>query len=223
MTIYRYLNAEGFPERAQDKTRFSILEPYLSHIHRQFVAGSDNASDLWREVVAIGYTGKIGMVRRYVRRLRHRVAALSEDEKQRQRRLASSFATPSAKRAAHWLIKDESSLKEDEQLFVHEMMRTSPPIKRISELSRQFQRMVKEKDARPFATWLSAVQASGIKELAGFAIGLKNDIFAVGEALRSKWSNGQTEGQINRLKFLKRQMYGRANLDLLRARVLYAA
>ena len=62
---------------------------------------------------------------------------------------------------------------------------------------------------------------SGIKELAGFARRLQQDSSAVAEALRSPWSNGQTEGQINRLKFIKRQMYGRAKFDLLRARVLY--
>ena len=66
-------------------------------------------------------------------------------------------------------------------------------------------------------------QQSGIKELAGFAEGLKKDRDAVVEALRSEWSNGQTEGQINRLKYLKRQMYGRAKFDLLKARVLHTA
>ena len=64
---------------------------------------------------------------------------------------------------------------------------------------------------------------SGIKELKSFANGLQKDFLAVKEATVSEWSNGQTEGQVNRLKLLKRQMYGRANFDLLRARVIHQA
>ena len=59
--------------------------------------------------------------------------------------------------------------------------------------------------------------------LASLARGLNADKHAVLAALREPWSNGQTEGQINKLKALKRQMYGRANLDLLRARLVAAA
>ncbi|MCA1634490.1 MAG: transposase, partial [Acidobacteria bacterium] len=93
----------------------------------------------------------------------------------------------------------------------------------IRDLGRGFRQMVIEKVAEAFAQWSMCAQQSGIKELVGFADGLKKDRAAVVEALRSEWSNGQTEGQINRLKYLKRQMYGRAKFDLLKARVLHAA
>ncbi len=83
--------------------------------------------------------------------------------------------------------------------------------------------MVKEKDETAFAQWSVDARQGGIKELVGFGDGLQKDREAVVEALRSEWSNGQTEGQINRLKYLKRQMYGRAKFDLLKARVLHAA
>lgn len=71
--------------------------------------------------------------------------------------------------------------------------------------------------------WRVTVARSGLSELKSFAENLMNDEAAVREAMRSKWSNGQTEGQINRLKLVKRQMYGRGKADLLRARVLHAA
>jgi transposase len=221
MTVYRYLRAEGFPERARHAPCNSRLRAHRAHIHQRFAAGCDNAQQLWREVAAQGYSGKPAMVVRYVQRLRVRVGALSDVEKQKQLRSKTSFARPSAKRAARWLLMEETKLSEEERSFVCELQRSSDEIKRLSELARAFQRMVKEKDEKPFGEWLEEVSLCGIKELAGFAQGLKQDFNAVVEALRSKWSNGQTEGQINRLKYLKRQMYGRAKFDLLRARVLY--
>jgi transposase len=221
MTVYRYLRSDSFPERARGKKRRSALEPYLTYIHQRFAAGCDNATQLWREVVARGYTGKPAMVRRYVRRLRVRVRRMPETEK--QLRLKNSFATPSPKRTAHWLLKEEKELEEEERLFINELLCDSPDIKRVGDPGRRFQRMTKERDEKPFAKWLTETLQSGIKGMAGFADGLKKDLNAVTEALGSKWSNGQTEGQINRLKYLKRQMYGRAKLELLKARVLYAA
>ncbi len=83
--------------------------------------------------------------------------------------------------------------------------------------------MVKERRADLFDDWLLSVEASGIEDLQQWADGLLADEAAVRNALSSEWSNGQVEGQVNRLKTIKRQMYGRAKFDLLRARVLHRA
>ena len=79
--------------------------------------------------------------------------------------------------------------------------------------------MVRNAREGALAAWLNEAEGSMI---ASFARGLRSDHAAVAAALREPWSNGQTEGQINRLKTLKRQMYGRANLDQFRARLLPA-
>lgn len=221
MTVYRYLNSDGFPERAAGKKRRSVLEPYLAYIHQRFAAGCDNATMLWREIVKQGYKGKPAMVRRYMGKLRVRVRAMSESDKQKQLRLQNSFRTPSAKQAARLLLKEEEKLKEDEKSFVCELLRASTEVKQIQQLGQKFQKMVKEKDENAFQEWLKESVQSGIKELVGFADGLNRDLDAVVQAISSKWSNGQTEGQVNRLKLIKRQMYGRAKLDLLKSRVLY--
>jgi transposase len=81
--------------------------------------------------------------------------------------------------------------------------------------------MIMRREAEQFEKWLAKSRQSAVTEFRNFAEGLKKDQCAVQEALRSPWSNGQVEGQITRLKMLKRQMYGRANLDLLKARVLH--
>lgn len=87
-------------------------------------------------------------------------------------------------------------------------------------LLERFQAMVRQRDSSGLDTWLEEASSS---PLASFARGLRDDRHAVVAALSLPWSNGQTEGQITKLKLVKRQMYGRAKLDLLRARLLGAA
>lgn len=82
--------------------------------------------------------------------------------------------------------------------------------------------MIRNQSADEWDSWLETCCQSAVKELKNFAISLKRDEAAVYEAIRQPWSNGATEGHVNRLKFLKRQMYGRANFDLLRLKVLLA-
>jgi transposase len=83
--------------------------------------------------------------------------------------------------------------------------------------------MVRERAAERLDPWMAEVLVSPWRELKRFAQGLRQDYAAVKVALTSRYSNGPTEGHVNRLKLFKRQMYGRAKLDLLRQRVLYAA
>ncbi len=80
--------------------------------------------------------------------------------------------------------------------------------------------MVRHRQEDRLDAWLEQVKTCGLSALTSFANGLHKDLTAVRNALRYVWSNGQTEGQVNRLKFIKRSMYGRANFDLLRKRVL---
>ena len=83
--------------------------------------------------------------------------------------------------------------------------------------------MLQERHAGGLLTWLDTVEQSAVPALCSFATGLRHDAAAMTAALTYAWSNGQVEGQINKLKLTKRQMYGRAKLDLLKARLLAAA
>lgn len=91
------------------------------------------------------------------------------------------------------------------------------------DLAQTFCRMIRNRDVGCLDVWLGAASTSSARELRGFATHLQQDHAAVRAALSLPWSNGQTEGQITRLKLLKRQMYGRANLDLLKRRFLRRA
>ncbi len=110
---------------------------------------------------------------------------------------------------------------ENARSYLRKLGEISPATQRLGQLGRSFQRIVREKRADLFDGWLAEVRQSGIQDLINWANGLLTDESAVRNALSSNWSNGQTEGQINRLKTIKRQMYGRADFDLLRARVLH--
>jgi transposase len=223
MTVRRYLEADGFLERAPSRTRRSQLEKYQPYIHQRFAAGCDNATQLWREVVAQGYRGKAAMVRRYVRRLRVRIQGLGVKQQLEIQGTAVKFKSPSGRRAAWWLIQAAGDLMPEERLFVEQFIGLCPEAARIQQLAQSFSQMVREQEASKFDHWLEAARQSEITEFQSFAEGLNKDREAVTAALRYTWSNGQVEGQINRLKMVKRQMYGRAKLDLLRARVLHAA
>jgi transposase len=219
MTINRYLRSDGFPELAPRKKRGSRLDAYLHYLHRRWVEGCHNSEQLCREIRVQGYQGTGAMVRRYVWRLR-KLPKLTKPVKTTTA-IPTSFQTPLAKQAAWWLLKDEQELKKVEQQFIEELLNRCPEIKAVKEQARAFQDIVKRGDETKFAAWLERTKRGPNREMVGFALGLSRDEEAVIGALRYQWSNGQTEGQVNRLKFLKRQMYGRAKLDLLRARVLH--
>lgn len=128
---------------------------------------------------------------------------------------------PSPRQAA-WLLLAEK-LKEDEQQMVAELCELAPEIKRAQELAQGFVAIVKERKVEQLRPWLIEATRSAIPEFVGFARGITEDLEAVRAALLYEWSNGETEGQVNRLKTIKRKMYGRAKFDLLRARVLRVA
>jgi transposase len=113
----------------------------------------------------------------------------------------------------------ETLTRADRQ-FVDTLTALSSEIRTAAEAVNEFDRILRERDAAAFDLWPATTQATA---LCGFASGIINDIAAVRVALSQPWSNGPVEGQVNRLKMLKRQMYGRAKFDLLRSRVLHAA
>jgi transposase len=139
-----------------------------------------------------------------------------------RRKTAPRLCLPPARQAA-WMLLRPEGLEAEERQTVELLCRLSPEVGRAQEMALSFVGVVKERRANDLRGWIIEAQRSGIPEFVTFATGITADIGAVRAALEYEWSNGQTEGQVHRLKLIKRQMYGRAKLDLLRARVLYAA
>lgn len=102
-------------------------------------------------------------------------------------------------------------------------LQSDETLREARQLARQFMTMVRNRQHEKWQSWLESCASSSVKELCNFASGLRRDEAAVKAALSEPWISGQVEGQINRPKFYKRQMCGRAKFDLLRLRVLYVA
>jgi transposase len=126
-------------------------------------------------------------------------------------------------RQAMWLLlREEKELSDEDVAYRRALCGHDATISQAAALGQSFLAMLRQRQADALDGWLADAEASGIKELRGLAQSLRRDHAAVYMALSSEWNNGQTEGQVNRLKMIKRTMFGRAGFDLLRNRVLYA-
>jgi transposase len=119
------------------------------------------------------------------------------------------------------MLHREEELTAEEKIALNQVCQLHPHIKRIYTLFQQFTLMLRERQGEALDDWLYAAFHSGIPEMRSFVNKLRQDQMAVQAGLVLKWNNGMVEGHVNRLKFLKRSMYGRAKFDLLRLRVLH--
>jgi transposase len=116
---------------------------------------------------------------------------------------------------------DPDGLSSDDAAYLDALCQASDDLATVCQLAQRFVAMVKNRQVDALDPWLADTQAGSVLRLKTFAEGILKDYDAVRAALEFEWSNGQVEGQVNRLKVIKRIMYGRANFDLLRLRVLH--
>jgi transposase len=227
-TVRKYFYAISFPERAQRAPRASMLDPYLPYLHKRQQAGCENAQQLWRELRDQGYPGTRKQVERWLQQRRTQPAPTTprtirhaqQHQPPRQPGQPQRIL-PSPKQLAWLFIQDRAQLTPAETALLHQLCQ-HPDLQTSYPLVQQFVFMVRQHAAAQLDDWLAACAATQVASLQTFAAGIQQDYAAVRAALATNWSNGQTEGQVNRLKLIKRQMYGRASFDLLRLRVLAA-
>jgi transposase len=215
--FYRWLNRNTFVERKPLPRRERLIDPFAAYLRQRWDQGCHNGSTLFDEIVQQGFTGNYPMVTRFLQEWR-------QEWKLRRAREPAKVLSP---RQATWLLlrsgEKSDKLTSTEQLLVQALIQQCPCAEQARELALSFFRLVRSRDVEALQRWRESAQESGIRSMADLSRGIGRDLAAVTAALSSpgsRWSNGQTEGQVNRLKMVKRQMYGRANLDLLRARVL---
>jgi transposase len=217
-TVYRYLSMSQYPERVRLKSRPSILDPFLPFLQQRWQAGERNASALWREIRIQGYPGTRKPVARWMHE-RREPSASPPPMIVRPPEPADHTPLPAARQLVWLFIKHTDQLNEEDQTLRDNLL-THATLLKTRQLIQEFQQILSNRNADALDPWLETCEKAGIPELANFAAGLRQEHSAVLAAASFAWSNGQTEGQVNRLKLLKRQMYGRANLDLLRLRIL---
>jgi transposase len=218
-TVYRYLALETPPERRRPhRAGRGVLAPYEPYLQQRWAEGCRNRSRLFREIRLLGYQHSARTVSLFLKRLNEHLPAATAASSR-----PSLTRVPSARHVAGLLGWRKDQVPEDERDYLVRLCEHEPTIALAYELAQDFATLARERPGQGCDAWLTRATTSGIPELDRFARGLTDDQAAVEAGLSLEWSNGQTEGQVNKLKLLKRQMYGRANFDLLRRRVLQAA
>jgi len=220
-TIRRFLRAGQFPERATPHRRPLGINKFQEFLHRRWDEGCHNATMLWHEIQSQGYTGGRSTMAKFIATLRTPgTTYFRETAGPRQKRAKP----PSPRQAAMLLARRPEKLKADEKLLLAKLNECCPEIPILYDLTQGFAAVFRDKQSDILQTWLAQAKQTGLPEIKSFCDGLLRDAKAVNAAVVLPWSNGQVEGQIHRLKLVKRQMYGRAKFNLLRRRVLpYAA
>lgn len=226
-TVDKYLAADACPLYTHGRLRPSMLTPWLPYLEERWQAGYTNATQLWREMEAQGFKGSRGLVARWAARERKLLPPATQYSRKQRREVRPKLTRQSrpvpwsAPRASWILVKERALLNDQEKAVLARMIAADAQVKVVAQLAERFVTMIKRRQAGNLEQWLQDAVASGVRSFISFASGLRQDFTAVYNALSMSWSNGQVEGQVNRLKFIKRMMYGRANFDLLRKRFLY--
>lgn len=196
--------------------RSGVLAPFLDFLDRRWTEGCRNAALLWRELVSRGFSGRPGTVRGWAgkRRKAEPKAAMNAHGEQ----VLTSFVF-SGRRIAHLLMTNPEALPEADRKFVSRVLTQMPSLADGIAVAKRLNTLLRRKSDESLDDVLEAAAGTA---LTGFAEGLRRDLGAVRAALGLPWTTSPAEGQINRLKMLKRTMYGRAGFGLLRARVLDA-
>ena len=222
-TVYAYLRRDTppGPRRLQRPPSARVLTPYAPYLIRRWRESGADSRQLWREIQAHGYTHSARTVRRFITQLRR-----ANDGGYAPEVHASPYTRPqgpSARAVSFVMVCPLAKRSADAQRYLDQLCQMDTSVARAYELSHAFLTMVRERRGIDLEAWMAKATHSGIEALARFARGLQEDLAAVTAGLTLDWSNGPVEGQITRLKLLKRQGYGRAGFLLLRQRIRQAA
>ena len=193
------------------RSRVSILEPYAETLDALWTGGCRNGAELWRRLRIRGFQGSLRVVAEWATRRR-----LDESSNPAGR----VRKTPSARKIARLMTIERDQVPRDHVSMMANIAYNVPPLFEARDLVDRFHEIMRQQKAADLDPWIVAAIAS---PLSSFAKGIIADRDAVQAAIIQPWSNGQTEGQITKLKLVKRQMYGRAKIDLLEARVIGTA
>jgi transposase len=217
-TVRAYLKADQFPEWQPRPTLSKWLLPYQPYLDQRWGEGQHNATQLWREIAQQGYTRSRALVLDYVAALRRGLPTPPAPVTTPPFKILRRYSP----REASWLfVIPLDTLTVDQKLDLQHIRQACSDADLTYQFAQSFGVLVRERQPLALQPWMHAALESAIPAWRTFVFGLHRDLAAVIAALTLPWSNGQTEGQVNRLKLIKRQMYGRANLDLLRLRVLF--
>jgi transposase len=222
-TVFRYLRSPVFPERkGRSDKGCGKVTPYKKYLLERWNSGCHDTKKLYGEIKEQGYKGSYVTLARYTHRLREALGLKPREKPSKPLPLVfepkKSLMTV---RQAVWLIlRPATKQSKADQLAIELLKKQHSDLDTAISLAVDFADLVRRKESKRLDQWLNSAKNSKIRAITGFATKLKDDLDAVRNGVTYQWSNGQVEGQVNRLKMLKRQMYGRASHELLKKRFL---
>jgi transposase len=210
-TVRRYLAAHS-PEDLLGPARTgrrSLLDAYKPYLHTRLDEDVTNTTTLLAEIAERGYRGSERTLRRWL-----------VNARTVQHRPPTPPPVPSARTISSWIMRPTDKLDENDRAALKNACTQCPDIAAITDLAHGFTHLLRERHSDQLNDWIATAAASDYPDIRSFANGLRKDINAVTAGLSLPWSSGAVEGQVNRIKMLKRQMFGRAKFDLLRIRIL---
>ena len=211
-TVARYADATGIDQLLASKQRHSTLDPFKTYLDTRWNAGCTDSVRLTGELRERGYQGSDRTVRRYLEPLRATGSPA-----------AHAPTPPKSRHVTGWLTRHPDDVHPKHQARLQAIQARCPQLQALGLLVTDFAKIVCNRDGHRLGTWLEQATAADLPELHTFAAGLRRDLTAVTNGLTLPWNSGPVEGTVCKIKALKRAMYGRANFDLLRHRILLNA
>ncbi|MFD8801546.1 transposase [Streptomyces atroolivaceus] len=211
-TVRRYRNKDLADPlaSAQDRSH-GVLDPFMEHVQHRFHAGCTSSMQLYREVLALGYTGGYHVVHRYVVTIRKGIA------------VPARSITPRPRDITSWIMRAEESLNTSDMAQLDAVRSACPEIAQACDLLREFTDMLRQRRGHLLRDWIQKAELGGPDAIGIFADSIRQNLHAVTAGLTLPYSSGIVEGHVNRIKTTKRQMYGKASCTLLRAPILLQA
>ncbi|MFF3495246.1 ISL3 family transposase [Streptomyces sp. NPDC002795] len=207
-TVLRYANAACWQDTIRDSLpRPSRLDPYKPYLERRFAEGCTSVTRLHGELIAANAPVTYQMVRAHIASLRRTPAGAAP-------------RPPSVRQVTGWLTRHPTALAEEDRAALKDVLARCPELDKAAEHVRGFGEILTDRLGSTLPTWIDAVDASQLPGLTGFALHLHRDFDAVKAGLTLDWNSGSIEGAVNRIKKIKRQLYGRAGFELLRKMIL---
>lgn len=219
-TVYTHLRRGAPPELKTRTVRPSekVLTPYIPYLIQRWRESGADGMQLWREIQAQGYRHSARTVTRFITELRRASEAGRPPEVEQ-----SPYTRPqgpSARAVSFLMVSRPQKRSRVATLYLEQLCQVEAQMAQLYELALAFLTLVRERRGEDLEAWRTQATQCGIEPLARFADGMQDDLAAIQAGLTLPWSNGVVEGQVNRLKLLKRQGYGRANVALLRQRMV---
>jgi hypothetical protein len=211
-TVRRFARATSLDELlVKAVNRASLLDGYTQHLTTRLAVGVTNATVLHAELAALGFTGSVQTIRRWLHPLRAAVPAAPQPIRP---------TVPKPRHITRWIMTDPQHLTPDQHAQLTDVLASCPELQAVAGHVRDFADLMNKHRGDRLPGWMLRVQADNLPALHSLVTGLRRDLDAVTAGLTMIWSSGPVEGAVNRIKTIKRSMYGRAGFDLLRRRIL---